>query len=281
MAMVFKPGDVLLIEAGASSILGKVITKLTGSVVSHSALAISPSEILEMDLTGITKNKITDTNYFERGIHLRRHRTQNDLTKVLNIANAYHKEEIPYNLAGLILLGGVIVLREIFIDSKNKAIIDKILSTLCWLLDKLINEKMHGKNSHAMTCSQFVYQCFHDAGGKYRLIIKDGVLQQTPDKDGVVCLANLLANRPDLKPYKIQEYNDTNINEEALASELYNAISNQPETASPLSKDQLDDTLSRVKRFMELAEKMAEIKKIPLQALFAPADLLEHTENLI
>lgn len=272
-----KPGDVVVFEAEGA--IGNAIALLTGSAVSHAALAYNENEMIEMVLEGIKKEPIN--KYGERKVFQRRHKTVTDVTPVLNAANFYLEKNPDYNLAGLLLLGGLIVLGKIPYNPKIKKIVDKILKILCWHLNKIINEKKHGKENYVMTCSQFVYQCFFDAGDEYRIIIKDGVLQSTPADNGTICLAKLLENHPNNVMCDLEEYNIGSINEAELADELCSALENKTEIPVAMLDVELTGTLSIAKRFLELAEILAQRIGIPLPSLFVtPADLYKNAENL-
>jgi len=276
----YKSGDVLVFKT-SDSFIGKVISRLTDSDVSHSALVYDEKHYVHLVSKGIEKAELSDCP--EHSVYQLRHSTETDMTKVIDAATLYLAKDIPYNYPSLVILGGLIIYRKSNYTPEYKAIVNTILGIACWSLDKLLNRIIAGEDNQAMMCSQFAYQCYFDAGSSYRIKIKDGVIWHESREDGGIRLIDLLETKEEMPLFQIQDYDEKDIDEERLAQKLYEALTNESHADGYLANAELEDTLSKASKFLDLLEKILEAlgSQMPLPSLFVtPADLCYNAENL-
>jgi len=285
----YLPGDVLVFKKVDNYPLGDLIAFMTDSDVFHAALVYGSMTTAELGFEGIFTTEIS-TDGSRPAYHMR-HKTQEDMTKVIDAAKVYLDKHIPYDHQSLVFIAGLIIYHKYFKTPKYKAIVDTILGIACWSLDKYLNDIIHGKNSDAMMCSQFVYQCFYDAGGNYRLNITNGVVfgKRQTGETRLVDLLNEAKSSEPLPEYHIPDTEIGEIDEESLAQSLLDALKESASSDSETSTDgngaeqSMKQILSKADKFLNLLEKILETigSKMPLPSLFVtPADLLCHTENL-
>lgn len=171
-----QPGDVLLFSGEKDSLISKAIMWLTDAPVSHAAMAYTPSSTIVEETPPAVQTNPADKRFVERTISVMRHTPQqSNYAPVLDAATGYLNDEEPYANANLYIVGILLVYRKFAPDTALQRIIIKILKKLAASIITYYNEhKYPGKLP--MVCSQFVFQCYEDAGKDYRLRIKDGVL---------------------------------------------------------------------------------------------------------
>jgi len=295
MSHKYKPGDVLVFGIIEDDFIGKAIAFLTDSDVSHSALVYGEDSLVEMTGHGIKKTNVS--LHADRPIHHMRHTVMDDMTddmkKVIKAADVYLEKQVPYDYPSLVILAGLLVYRKSGYTPKYHAIVDTILGIACWSLDKALNKLIHGENSGAMMCSQLVYQCFYDAGGRYRLKVENGIVFRggAEAEGGLFRLSDLVDEyKGKLDTFQPLQDAPTGINEEKLAQELLEALADVANIANGrqlennmLTEGELAGAVAKAHKFLDLLEKILEAlgQRIPLPSLFVtPADLFENTVNL-
>lgn len=284
-----KCGDILVFKAG-DNWLSKTIAWLTDSDVSHAAMMLDDKRMVEMAASGIyTGNvKVLEGD----GAILLRLRPEKDPLPLVDAAQKYIDCKTRYDFPALVYLAGLIIYHKIRPTQKYVAITDLILRGACVALDRLIQSVVLKNPDKAMVCSQLVYQIYEDCGKEYHIGIEGGLLQTDKDSDrsdGSVCLADLIADAPDLSSADDgadeAAFDNAAIPDvEELARELYLALSEQ-ETEADMDFVPADlGTLpSLAKRMLEQLEEFLEksSSNLPIDALFiAPSDLAYKSTNL-
>jgi hypothetical protein len=175
-----KPGDVLLFSGEKGSLISEAIMLLTGAPVSHAALAFrDPRKIVEETPPAVAVHG-AEARFQGRTIYVNRLESKpDDLTPVLDAAQAYVNSEEPYAMSNLYLVGLLLLYRCFTPNTLTKQVMIRILKTLtAKILDYMHERRTPGK--HPMVCSQFVYQCFEDAGGPYCLDLRQPLLRSAP-----------------------------------------------------------------------------------------------------
>ncbi|BDH45213.1 hypothetical protein TUM12370_12570 [Salmonella enterica subsp. enterica serovar Choleraesuis] len=174
-------GDVLLFEGMDSDNISSTIMYLTNSRVSHAAMAYSEEKAgqvatLVHEASPKVPLSVRDAakSFGDRLITVRRlpESRDGDGDELIAAADRYLREEAPYNNYGLYMVGVLLIYRKFIPDSRTSLIVAGILK----LATKLIVHRLNKKGfpaKHPMTCSQFVAQCYDDAGGRYRLFDYD------------------------------------------------------------------------------------------------------------
>ncbi len=174
-----KPGDVLLFSGEKGSLISEAIMFLTGAPVSHAAMAYSPSSTIVEETPPAVQTNPAAQRFINRTISVMRHTpAQPSYTPVLDAATGYLNNEEPYANANLYLVGALLIYRKFAPDTALQRIIIKILKKITASIITYFNQHQY-PGKLPMVCSQFVFQCYEDAGAGYRLRIKDGVLGST------------------------------------------------------------------------------------------------------
>ena len=174
-----RPGDVLLFSGEKGSYISEAIMFLTDAPVSHAALAYEPSSSIVEETPPAVQVNEAAARFPGRTISVMRHTpAQPNYTPVLDAAKGYLNNEEPYGKSNLYLVGLLLIYRKFTPHTALQRIIIKILKKVTASIINYFNEhKYPGKLP--MVCSQFVYQCYEDAGPAYQLTIKGGVLGPT------------------------------------------------------------------------------------------------------
>lgn len=274
--VTIKAADVMLFEAGDSWV-GKCIAWLTNSTVSHAALYESEGKLIEMRSSGIqeTKFEVEDDG---TKVYIMRLSPEKEPSPVLSEAQKYLNAKIRYDFPELVILAGLLIYRTIRPTQKFQKLTDLIINAACSVLDKLLQKATHTEG--AMICSQLVYQCYLNCGEEYRIRLSF----DSETSEDAVCLKDLLEKRGDVKSDALltdrasEEYDP-----EALAKELYEAMTGRVEEDTITATAVSDSLLATVKKFLALIEKILEQtgEAIPVQSLFVtPGDLLDRATNL-
>ena len=171
-----KPGDVLLFSGEKGSFISEAIMFLTNSPVSHAALVYSdPSTIVEETPPAVQVNP-AKTRFEGRTIYVNRLKKEpTSLSPVIGAATGYVNDDEPYAMSNLYLVGLLLIYKKFTVSTPVQKAMIKILKRLtAHIIDYINRHKTPGKLP--MVCSQFVYQCFEDAGGEYKLRIQNPVL---------------------------------------------------------------------------------------------------------
>jgi hypothetical protein len=178
-----RPGDILLFTSDGSR-LDQIIEVLCDSPYCHVAMGFTPapndrpnySRIINETLKGVIFVNLDDIDLFDpRQMVVRRHKTATDLSPVMAAAEYYFEEKEPYPEENLVFVALLLLYRKV---TPQSALQRAMIRYLKWVTKKIlafINEhRFPGKKP--MVCSQFIFQCFQDAGGELTLHIENGLL---------------------------------------------------------------------------------------------------------
>lgn len=290
-----KAGDILVFKAGDDWV-GKAIAWLTESDVSHAAMMLNGTQMVEMSANGIYVGNAEAVE----GDHaiLLRLSPEKDAAPLTDAAQRYIDCKTRYDFPALVYLAGLIIYRRIRPTMKYVVITDLILREACVILDKLIQSVILKNPDKAMVCSQLVYQVYEDCGKEYHINIKNGLLQAGKDSDqsdGCICLADLAADAPGLDQAAFLNNSITETDSkgsdsavmtdvETLARQLYQALTEEePEDGMEFDAADLGNLPSWARCMLEKLEEFLEKSKsnLPIDALFiSPADLAYQSTNL-
>ena len=174
-----KPADILLFSGEKDSWISRAIMLLTDAPVSHAALCSETSTtILEETPPAIRASDAVE-RFSGRTIYVMRTKREKSMRPVVDAAMHYLNEQEPYPMSNLYLVGLLLIYRKFTPDTQLKKVMINIFRNLAANMIEFINKhKYPGKLP--MVCSQFVYQCYADAGLDYRLRIKHGTLLKAP-----------------------------------------------------------------------------------------------------
>lgn len=176
-----KPGDVLLCRADPNSWIGRAIVKITKGEVSHAAIYIGGKSGEELITHSEAKGIVymTFEQFMEHesaGFYVMRHMVRGNLQPVLDAAEQYVNEKIPYPYVNLPLLGLLILLNRFSKDTlKSKIFYDFALLVAIKLMKKV--RAVARQDKMTMICSQYAAQCYTDAGADYDIKFEKLLLQ--------------------------------------------------------------------------------------------------------
>ena len=183
-----KAGDIMTFdgerdEQGNLDPLSHLIMILTDSEVSHGGLFIQekPSAMADAALSGLHAHLVADKGDPLRPVHICRLKMadQLDLTPVIEAAEKYLKDDLVYPMPDLILLGMILVYKNVSHVSLKQKVIIGLLKIITAKIKSILEDKKY-EGKHPMICSEFVYQCYLDASKKdprLKLILKNADLQ--------------------------------------------------------------------------------------------------------
>jgi hypothetical protein len=175
IAEELQPGDVLIYSAPEDSWISKAIAFLTGSDVSHAALSyVDAGHTVEQSPPKARVRDARET-FQGRTVYVMRHKGMTDLNPVVGAADRYVEVGEPYPMTNLYLLGLILIYQKFTPDTLARRSMVKVLKVATRQVIELINKRRF-PGKLPMVCSQFVFQCFDDAGGDFRLAIRKGVL---------------------------------------------------------------------------------------------------------
>ncbi len=173
-----KPADVLIFS-GADDSISKAIMWLTNSQVTHAALYYTEKgRFIEQTPPSIRFYHLNpdDERFQGRKIYVNRLEIpQASMMPVMNPAIAYLNQETPYANNNLYTLGLILLYKKFRPNTLVKKVMMKIYKKLAVMISDYINKRQTPGKS-PMVCSEFVYQCFEDAGEDYQLHIRKGSL---------------------------------------------------------------------------------------------------------
>lgn len=170
-------GDILLFSAEQGSFISWAITFLTNAPVSHAAMYYDATKqsIIEETPPQIAVNDAAK-RFKGRTIHAHRLAKTLPMQPVIDKATGYLNNLEPYDKAGLYTIGLLLIYKKISLNTKAQRVIIRILKKLtASIMDHIHRHKTPGKTP--MACSQFVAQCYEDAGTEYQLKFKNSVLE--------------------------------------------------------------------------------------------------------
>lgn len=168
-------GDVLLFKGEEGDWISEGIMYFTKSDVSHSAIYNGNGEFTHEYPPVILKENLQE--YLKsNSAYVRRFNNNNlSLDPVLSASEKHLKNKDPYSYSSLVFLGLILIYKKMTPSSRTQ---DKLIELFKMITVVIINEIDKGlyKGKNPMNCSQFVYQCFKEAGKQYDLGLKNGVL---------------------------------------------------------------------------------------------------------
>ncbi len=290
-----KPGDIFLsiIDVHDTSIswISRAIALITHSDVSHAMLYMGDTTLSDEGLSGLQCHKMTFDSDMEPN-YVYREMTPADKKLVLDQASRYIALKEPYNMSGLVLLGFVMLYENFPVHIIPKKLMNPLIKIITTQLDDFINHYLH-EGKKPMTCSQYVYQCFYDAGNDYVIqlsdpLVGDRPLPTTPTIPRPNSLLTLSTKWLDSYSmnYMQEAYDDETFDSEAFLQFLQQAdVLQAPSEIDPAYLLGVTDAL--VSRYHRLfvpsssAETLQDkIRELIDEGLFvAPSDL-KHTHNL-
>ncbi|MBP5491616.1 MAG: hypothetical protein J6Y08_02105 [Clostridiales bacterium] len=178
-----KPGDLMLLHKPKGSWISVIISVLTCSKVSHTAMVdYNPAFFLEEGQHGASQAKLIDVQE-NREIYIRRLKNEPDTSKVVDIAREYIKEGHPYPFSNLIFMGLYMLASDFIPDTVEGDLIKEVLKLATYELMRLFNKKQQpGTKLPPMVCSQFAAFCYDEAalefGPQYKIRYKEGILSE-------------------------------------------------------------------------------------------------------
>ena len=301
------PGDILIFESDGSTI-DDLITRLTKSSACHAALFVQNGEkaiLADAGETGIDLHLLSSEAIPEeekRVIHVRRLTKEGgygdhfdkEIAPVINIACDYVRQDLPYPYSDLVLLGMILVYKNVSEVSLRQAVVIKLLRVITAELKSLIDEK-YRDGQRTMVCSSFVYQCFLDASKNnpdLKLQIKDADLQPNFKATRSATLLDLYAEHAKEYHFKTKQFAE-GLSEpvtESIDELLKNLIDNENENHVSMVKgnalsNAIEEFLKTIMKAAGIAIESIEdlIKNARIQqAMFiTPNDLLCHTTNTV
>lgn len=300
-------GDILLFSAEKGSFISWAITFLTDAPVSHAAMFYNEQNqsIIEESPPQVAVNPATD-RFKDREIYVRRLSVEEGLplSPVIEEATNYLNKAEPYDMSGLYMVGLLLIYRKFTPNTIVQKAMIKILKKLAASIIKYIHEhKNPGKLP--MVCSQFVAQCYNNAGDKYKLKIESGVLQKVSaiqdnsrnvlDQVLQILQSPKKTNLQTLSSTTMKIMNEPPSSGEELCKELKEAFD---ATANETDKDITSELIESISQFsqahyllssgdVQLQNVLLDDVTTTLQFLkgnenmfVSPGDLLKHCVNL-
>lgn len=173
-----KTGDILLFSPEKGSFISWAITFLTDAPVSHAAMFYNEENksIIE-ETPPQVKVGLAVERFKDREIYVRRLNVKEDLTlsPVIKKATGYLNDAEPYDKSGLYMVGLLLIYMKFTPNTFVKKAMVKILKKISASIINNIHEHQN-PGRLPMVCSQFVAQCYSEAGDEYKLNIKNGIL---------------------------------------------------------------------------------------------------------
>lgn len=283
-----KAGDVLLFSPEEGSWISKAITWLTDAPVSHAAMTYQiPTKLVEETPPAVRVANAT-VRFVDRTVHVMRlHKPIDDFKPVMDVAAKYLNGEAPYAMNNLYLLGILLLYKKFTPNDKAQKIILKILKSLTERLLDAINQ-MKYPDKHPMVCSQFVFECYQEAGKAYHLTIKNGMLQSDSTRPNLLNKA-FKHTRGESQLQALTATADNN--DEELAKQLYEAMNDETLLATGAVSDELLDVIHDFAQTLHAVSQQLDLDKADskqglaiLQAqssmFVTPGDLLRHCPDL-
>lgn len=285
-----QPADVLLFSPEKKSFISWAITFLTDAPVSHAAMYFNaaPPTIIEETPPQVAENP-APSRFAGRTIHVYRLKTTSPLTPVIDAARQHMNHQAPYDHVGLYMVGLLLMYKKFSITSQKQQVIIRILKKLTATITEYIQQhKMPGKKP--MVCSQFVAQCFEDAGSDYRLQFRhpnllDSAIGETLLDKAVDWMKQSRAVLGENERVDVSE----NASDEALCEALYHAFQETSSRPTPAMTEALAESIYHfANAHAALLDLDTTTKNFhPLTALqsnshmfVAPGDLMRNCSNL-
>lgn len=176
-------GDVLLFSPEEGSFISWAITFLTNAPVSHAAMLYqkTPLTIIEESPPQVAVNDALK-RFKGRTIYVYRHTTQQNLSPVINAATEHRNNLDPYDNASLYIVGLLLLYKKVSLPTLAQKVTLRILKKLTATLTQFL-QRHKNPGKMPMVCSQFVAQCFEDAGNQYQLHFDHPLLKAGHNKN--------------------------------------------------------------------------------------------------
>ena len=174
-----QPGDVVTISPEPNDFISKMISLLTGEDVSHAAMVWSDTKFfVEQTPPLIKTNLIADHERFKgRTMFVNRLKPgSKDMAPVLAAADKYLKNEVPYGMKDLYIVGVLLLTQKtgFLLPYPVQVLMTKLFARITSEIIEWID-----KGEEHMFCSQLVYQCYEDAGEDFDLGLQHAVVPLT------------------------------------------------------------------------------------------------------
>ena len=282
-----KAGDVLLFSPEEGSWISKAITWLTDAPVSHAAMTYQiPTKMVEETPPAVRVAEAT-MRFPGRTVHVMRlNKWQDDFKPVMDVAAKYLNGEAPYAMNNLYLLGILLIYKKFTPSDTTQKIVLKILKRITEKLLDAINQ-MKYPDKHPMVCSQFVFECYQEAGKAFQLTIKKGNLQTENTRTSLL----EKAFKHKRKESQLSALKAESASDEDLAKQLYHAMDDETMLASGAVSDELLDGIHDFAQALHAVSQQLDLEKADskqgiaiLQAqssmFVTPGDLLRHCPEL-
>lgn len=279
-------GDILLFSPEEGSWISDAIVFLTGAPVSHAAMSyLNPSDIIEETVPNV-RVAPADERFKNRKIYVMRDPRHSDFSPVLNASTGYLNSLEPYGMTNLYLVGMILLYKKFSHTGPRQKAILKILKLTVKKLLPIINEHQYG-DKKPMVCSQFVFQCYQDAGKDYELTITDGNLLKSSQSD-----KNLLDKALQHKSTNVGLMKSSIIDESSInGKEILEQLKITDGQSSPELEVEILDTVHQLATIFHALEQQIDFEQANSQhglkllaqqeAMFVtPADLLKHCDEL-
>ncbi len=175
-----KEGDVLLFSVLSGDLISSLIGLLTQSDVSHAALFADAAHRTILEATGdspVLENE-AEPRFKNRRIYVCRERSSLNLAPVIAAGRRHVDKKTPYG--GIYTLGLLLITSRyarIHWDEKTSQAVVTLLASTYYLLRSWLE-----RDDPNVFCSQFVDQCFEEAGEHYRLHFDSGTVIPLADE---------------------------------------------------------------------------------------------------
>lgn len=223
------------------------------------------------------------------------------LSPVIAAATNYCNNAEPYDNASLYMVGAILVYKKFTPSSLVQKVVIKILDKITATLDAYINSHEY-PGKQPMVCSQFVAQCYEDAGAQYKLNFKGNLLTKKAAGDSLLDQAISIAGNDKKRYAKTPLVPGSKITvepsetAEQLCEELQEAFSQTKATLKAVSiSSELVEAIHRFSqvnslfvsgetllsnKFHEDATSSLQLLKENENMFIFPGDLLLHCTNL-
>lgn len=281
-----RAGDILLFSPEKGSWISKAITWLTDAPVSHAAMTYQIATKLVEETPPAVRVSEATIRFVDRTIYVMRYNKGiEDFNPVMNIAKGFLNNKEPYSMTNLYLVGLLLIYKKFTPSDSIQRVTLKILKKLTARLIEFIDRHEY-PGKMPMVCSQFVYECYQEAGKKYHLDINNGL---TASKNRTNLLHHAYNHRtPSIELFRS---NETHPSDEVLAKELYQHFSSDSLLSTGTISSDLLDTIHEFAKALhalsnEMPYEMADSKQgiaiLEAQAsmFVTPGDFLQHCPDL-
>ncbi len=167
-----RAGDVILFPPHKGDFIAQAIAFLTDGEVNHAALCYPENGTLMIAESilkdGLVLNPFQEHIDTEYPLRVCRRKEQNDMRPVLLAARKYLEEKNAYPNFNLGLLGVLLLFKKFAPHTWQNKVVYSFAMLVAGELMQLVRKRKYA-DKHPMSCSQFVAQCFTDAGVGYDL----------------------------------------------------------------------------------------------------------------